>query len=362
MLKGALPCLSLGRHFIALLRPTSAAVNRPRNSVPSRKIVYFLGAGASFGAGAHATVQGGAQLPIPTQSTFWGTFLRFCADKKKKKSIESFLFRYFLGYGKSPGRLSTARKRELLRTIDVEEVFTFLSERIGAPSTSPQLRTYSEKIWEALVSEIGHVFRKFGANKLTRRTYRALLKRHVRRFDSVVSFNYDTVFEDSLPARRAWAYQGIQDSAKAIAVLKPHGSINWTINSGEIVIDEYCHSSVVVAPSHLKFVSKSGDPDAGAPGYLDQSTAIQAIWAEMEKSMRQARALVFIGYSFPPSDLYFSSVLRSVLADRETNPAVIIVNPDAVAISQRLALRFALRGVGLYFDMAQFIQASRLAR
>lgn len=75
--------------------------------------------------------------------------------------------------------------------------------------------------------------------------------------------------------------------------------------------------------------------------------------------MREARALVFIGYSFPIADLYFSSVLRSVLVDRDTSPDVVIVNPDAVAIAARLRARFQLSKVVQYFDLAQFVQAKR---
>ena len=75
--------------------------------------------------------------------------------------------------------------------------------------------------------------------------------------------------------------------------------------------------------------------------------------------MRQAKALVFIGYSFPAADLYFSSVLRSVLADREGSPSVAIVNPDAVAIGERLRQRFALTHIDLHFDVQNFVQDTR---
>jgi hypothetical protein len=57
-----------------------------------RRIVYILGAGASLGAGAYVTKQGGGRISIPTQTTFWDTFLRFCKDKKNRKAIERFLF------------------------------------------------------------------------------------------------------------------------------------------------------------------------------------------------------------------------------------------------------------------------------
>ncbi|WP_200885585.1 hypothetical protein [Burkholderia pseudomallei] len=67
-----------------------------------KKVVYFLGAGASFGAGAKATVQAGHQLPIPTQATFWPTFLRFCKSQKNCARIESFYFATFSGMAKRP--------------------------------------------------------------------------------------------------------------------------------------------------------------------------------------------------------------------------------------------------------------------
>src|SRR6266446_416146 len=112
-----------------------------------RKILFILGAGASVGAGAFAQVQGTGRIPIPTQTTFWPTFLRFCKRKTNRRTIESFLFRYFLGYHKVPSRLGAGRRWKVLSGIDVEEVFTFVSERVRAPATSSQLRTYAERVW-----------------------------------------------------------------------------------------------------------------------------------------------------------------------------------------------------------------------
>ena len=325
-----------------------------------RKFVYVLGAGASFGAGASAAVQGGGRLPIPTQATFWETFLRFCAGKKNRKEIESFLFRYFLNYRRVPTRLRAAAKRKLLANVDVEEVFTFLSERARAPSTSVQLRTYSLRVWAALVAEIGNVFRHFEPNHSTRKVFRAFVKNHFRSRDVVVSFNYDTTFEASLQSKRKYSYSGVADTASTLPILKPHGSVNWELGSdGSVNVVENPRQSVIVAPTHLKFVALSDAADGGGTGYLDQAQPLRQVWTQMENQMKAARALVFIGYSFPIADLYFSSILRSVLADRETDPDVVVVNPDAVAIAQRLQERFAVRKVLRYFDFAQFVQISR---
>ncbi len=94
-------------------------------------------------------------------------------------------------------------------------------------------------------------------------------------------------------------------------------------------------------------------------GLLNNSEEIQKIWEAMEREMGAAKAFVFIGYSFPVADLYFSSVLRSVLATRDTDPAVFLVNPDAVDIQRRLKSRFALKKVFNYFDMETFFQLKR---
>jgi hypothetical protein len=79
----------------------------------------------------------------------------------------------------------------------------------------------------------------------------------------------------------------------------------------------------------------------------------------MEREMKNAQLLVFIGYSFPVADLYCSSVLRSVLADRASAPDVVLVNPDAMSIASRLKGRFSLPYVVKYFDFGQFIDAGR---
>jgi hypothetical protein len=325
----------------------------------NRRIVYFLGAGASYGAGAYAEVQGGGRLLIPTQTSFWHTFLRFSRSKDNRRTIESFLFRYFRGYKRAPGgRMKSSERKLNLERINVEEVFTFLSERIFSPGTSDQLRLYSTDVWGALVSEIGAVFSRFKPNAKTRSIYRALLKHHIRSWDTVVSFNYDTIFEHSLPKNRRWFYDGISDPKDGgLRILKPHGSVNWE-NGRDIQVNEHAERSVIVAPTHLKLTAIKST-NGKARGFLDGHEQIKAVWAEMERQMSEAKALVFIGYSFPPADLYFSSVLRSVLAKRDTDPKIVVVNPDAVEIQKRLIERFALNGVSVYFDFETFIRMNR---
>jgi hypothetical protein len=338
-----------------------------------RRIVYFLGAGASYGAGAYTTVQHGGRVRIPMQATFWEIFLRLCKTKEHRREIESFLFRYFLGYAKAPGRSDSAARRRMFKGIDVEEVFTFLSERNHAPRTSVSFQAYTKRVWEALLSEIGHVFKLFEPNADTIKVFQAFRRNHVRHWDVIVSFNYDVVFEYSLPWNYVWIYAGIDQSDKSrpLRVLKPHGSINWEEINGTISAEDdptdFPEKPVVVAPTHLKFIGTgemNHDVESSVRptvGYLNQSEQISDIWGAMEKAMRGAKGLVFIGYSFPSSDLYFSSVLRSVLASRQTHPFIMIVNPDSMDIQRRLHSRFAipLDRIRTFPDLQAFNQVTR---
>ena len=75
-----------------------------------------------------------------------------------------------------------------------------------------------------------------------------------------MSFNYDVVFEYSLPYCCVWHYAGVDDTNKSrpLPILKPHGSINWEEVDGEISVEDDPQSfptmPIIVAPTHLKFI------------------------------------------------------------------------------------------------------------
>lgn len=326
-----------------------------------RKIIFFLGAGASRGAGAFAPAQHGARIPIPIQEDFWPVFLRYCKKKENKKLIERFLFRYFLGYKKVPSRAHWKTRRNQLSGINVEEVFTFLSERARAPSVTTSMRTTATTTWAALVEEITNVFGKFSANQKTRNIYRAFSNNHIRSRDVIVSFNYDTVFESSLSNQTSFVYEGVNEAKNSLRILKPHGSINWNLNEQKrISISPSPENPILIAPTHLKFIAMTNhNQDQVTKGYLDQCEQIDDVWRLMERHMKESKALVFIGYSFPDADLYFASVLRTVLAVSEPLPCIVLVNPDSLNIRNRLQERFAAKNIISFFDLSQFVDVGR---
>ncbi len=109
---------------------------------------------------------------------------------------------------------------------------------------------------------------------------------------------------------------------------------------------------IIVAPSHLKFIGLQNIDTYQGGGYLNTNSVISDIWTNMKSKMKDAKALVFIGYSFTEADLYFSSVLRTVLTNSTRQVKIILVNPDAQRISERLSRRFAIEPVNIqsHFD------------
>lgn len=323
-----------------------------------RKIVWVLGAGASRGAGAVTSVQHGGKIAIPMQSDFWDTTLRF-ANSNDRKLIETFLFKYFKGYRKTPPKVKPSERRKYFGNVSVEEVFTFLSERISTTTISSQLRTYyQDQVWEPLIRSVSATFKRFKANTSTLSAYRSFANNHLKSRDAIISFNYDTVFESSLRQVK-WYYHGFRE--KTIPIYKPHGSINWGLKPDETIkTDRQTKTPVIVAPTHLKFIGLNGF-NQRANGYLNSNKTITEIWQAMEQEMEVAKAIVFIGYSFPDADLYFSSVLRTVLTKSKYQIKIILVNPDSLRISEKLTRRFAVKKDNIfnYFDLESFCKLKR---
>ncbi len=325
-----------------------------------RKIAWILGAGASRGAGAYALVQRGGRIPIPIQSDFWSTILRF-ADSKSESKIVSFLYRYFKGYSKTPPRLTPSKRRSSLNSIDVEEVFTFLSERIASPTLNDQQRVHFELIYEVLRRVLADSLSRFKSSLETKRMFKKFKSNLFRTRDSLISFNYDLILESNLQGRNIyWHPKRVND--KGTPVFKPHGSINFYLEAPDseqiLVSDGVADDPFIIPPTHLKFVSLRNITDHN---YLDTNADLAKIWQGMESALKASKLFVFVGYSFPDADLYFSSVFRNVLTSLSKEVPIVIVNPDALRISEKVRARFGISAnqVTNYFDFRSFCDIKR---
>jgi hypothetical protein len=159
------------------------------------------------------------------------------------------------------------------------------------------------------------------------------------RSNVVISFNWDLLIERSLQdVAVPWDYSsGVPG---VTAVLKPHGSINWSswLEGGGSC--DYEGWRAIAPQSKLSFdvTRPFVDPDAdeinpddrymlfpGDPELPEENANLKLIWSDVQMALEQSEALVFIGYSLPEYDSYSAEIFRRYAVGREIevyNPSV----------------------------------------
>ncbi len=118
--------------------------------------------------------------------------------------------------------------------------------------------------------------------------------------DSIVTFNYDTVIETLARAtnfeRLATVIpgQGFADAPK-VNFLKLHGSVNWQFDGTRFRVHED-DEFALDCPDEQMVIASPG------PSKLAVATRLGELWTIAETVLRNATAVVFVGYRFPPSD------------------------------------------------------------
>jgi hypothetical protein len=172
-----------------------------------------------------------------------------------------------------------------------------------------------------------------------------------RRKDTIVTFNYDTVVEDTLNALGvpfsygAEAFIGrktpeaLRQAQRArIRVLKLHGSINWCSDLSDWVgmggrLDDVPASvaagrQIVAFESYAKLREIGHTPLLVAPTWQKAlAGGLSAIWSDAVDALRSATNVIILGYSMPPTDQHFKYFLAAGLQDNISVRKVFFVNP-----------------------------------
>jgi hypothetical protein len=123
--------------------------------------------------------------------------------------------------------------------------------------------------------------------------------------DTIITFNYDPVLEKlSGEYRRLRVLIPGSDCKRSTRetgetdVLKLHGSVNWR-RDGKTIHNE----------ADLEFGAKCHEGDLaiatpGASKHLDVNDLFMPLWNLADQAVKEADAIVFVGYRFPPSDAY----------------------------------------------------------
>jgi hypothetical protein len=266
-------------------------------------------------------------------------------------------------------RLSTSKPRELLRTLISDVVSTFgnnfeltmegyltrleqLSHVLddyrfqGRPGANRYLRMRADflQVLAALLDE------SVGRNPVC--PYHRRLVETLQARDTIVSLNYDWVIDHVLKTHghnkwnpkigyglpvyvsgkqgvgtRYWACKDENNNAtypdRSILVLKLHGSMIWFPVSADRkpprleLRTRWWHQN-----GNLKF--EIAPPEWNKP---TRSGVYVPVWRKAREFIRDARGIIFIGYSLPEADLPVQALLK-VDSDAQELDLLITVNPD----------------------------------
>lgn len=167
-----------------------------------------------------------------------------------------------------------------------------------------------------------------------------------------ITFNYDLLLESALSAEQIPFSYTLQLNSTEVAVLKPHGSINWfkkstklpdgvdTFNLGNH-IDPWgvvkndpgdCIQACITLNSSALGFRKWKEPVIIPPTPMKQveNPDLKRIWASFSSAIQGTPRLEIIGYSLPVADRLARLVLRKAGPPHHHNRKIMVVNPGRV--------------------------------
>lgn len=144
--------------------------------------------------------------------------------------------------------------------------------------------------------------------------------------------------------RDEWHSVGQLYHDTGVPIYKLHGSVNWFPSDDKK--DGLLVNDVVVrlqSGETFPHVCTSGyvppwSPLIVPPSFLKPELAVplRTAWAGAARALAEANTVAFIGYSFPQSDTEMMYFLARALSDNSSLRRILIIDPQAEAIGQRL--------------------------
>ncbi|MFZ2509431.1 MAG: hypothetical protein WAW79_13275 [Steroidobacteraceae bacterium] len=271
--------------------------------------------------------------------------------------------------GRGTGRLAARVRKDVFELygqvsgVGLEEYYRDIEARgeIGRFAKSKN----RPKDWKKRQSDLEELIRRVlicttcdmedGSAKVGPSTDHTSLLRHVLDGDTLVTFNYETVIEESLPSSTAWdpgdGY-GVDTSGKTLSwakgwrarkkreskvvsqirLLKLHGSVNWTLDENNRIRLKP-RPYVVRARKGVAVFDKCAILPPGWHKRIDINPYRQ-LWREARLQCEKCSSLAIIGYSLPDTDLLakalFAEVSRSRAAKKKFLEHFYVADPSEV--------------------------------
>ncbi|TXH03083.1 MAG: hypothetical protein E6R07_13415 [Nevskiaceae bacterium] len=165
---------------------------------------------------------------------------------------------------------------------------------------------------------------------------------HAQGENTFISFNYDTLLEDSLSDLGITFGYGLHKGAATsdvsaqaqrgeyqVEVLKLHGSINWGRRGKRT-------RRLTQYGSYADLRNDGAAPELIPPTwkkvFQDQ---LAQVWDASVQALRNATRIIVIGFSIPPTDLHFKYLMAAGLKDNLSLRKIVFINPAAEALKHR---------------------------
>lgn len=307
--------------------------------------MIVLGAGATRGA----EFVGDREEPplcLPPLNTDFFTQLQRITAAKHERDISNVLEDVLTLYGPN-------------FSLTLEQYFTQLEAMIATIEAScsstvklspERLRNMRARLLNALSAVLEQSADVAKANSKARSSpcaYHAQLVSLLKPRDTVISFNYDCVIDhalrtsgdgkwssrygycfpnpDRVEGSHAWDAPNVPTRHnRSINLLKLHGSLNWFPFPADerwpIRLRERPYKQAgnkefeIIPPEYVKS--------------FDRRPIFKRLWTNAELAIRKAKTIVFIGFSFTPTDLHVEALFRVAVADKPVLQHLVIVNPN----------------------------------
>ncbi len=315
---------------------------------------YILGAGFSANAG------------LPLQSDFTELFLKANQFKRgKSRHLMPHLGTFVRDtFGFKGGQ-------DLLLYPELEDVFTTLDlsantgHNLGRKYSPRDLRSLRRMLLSRIIRMLNSAYLD-GKKKPSEGRVQLLhfLKYVTGSKHQFVSLNWDTVLEgcfEELGQNSSPYYSGeirpviieegkvkpIERTESRIRVAKMHGSINWLYcdccrRTFSVPVNQVSHlaSQVLKSDESKKLYGESMSARLGCPSCdVDlgvrlatfsyqkalRTLTFESSWLQAERTLREARRWVFIGYSLPGADFEFKYLLKRVALSLRRSPEIVVV-------------------------------------
>lgn len=316
------------------------------------KCLYIVGAGSSrnYAQSTHQI----PRLKSPLNGDFF-KMARLVIEHSGMKSDPSFMeeVEYLIEtiapmYGQNKIDLSFFSSPDL----GLEEVMTLLDIDFKLFSQSTLGRSWQQE------SRQTRVLKTLLAKTLDYALMGPLCKKHlalakrIKPGDLILSFNYDLLLDNAVYHQGIMTDSGYgmnffktnedgtwtrpNEKPSDVALLKPHGSLNWTRcgQCGALVLYRYQKQVLYGAimfqcprcSSDDSYAQRMMIPPTQSKEYNDRD--IGFLWIQADRMMKEISRIVCVGYSFPYTDFDMVSLLRRFRARQSEAPEIDFVSPD----------------------------------